>query len=785
MSRVVHALVSTMIILAVSSTVAWAQAPKAGVVTTLEGNVTATHAANPQQQVPLKFKDDVLLQDRITTGSESLARMLLGGKAVVTVRERSVLTITEVPGRSTIDIESGKFALAVARERMRPGEVIEIRTPNAIAGVRGSVVVAEVQNLVGQPTTSDIYLLRGAVDAQPADPVTRAPIGTPRTLNVLEQFRVVGLIGTVNPIRPDQLPGIRAGLQPRSRPHVQSANSAQLTEEAMTTAVALANTVGALTGPTLRFPTPSPNNTIAPITPIDNGKKRDFDEALKSASAASSGGLVGGVLTNPGFETGNFTGWTLSGAGAVISQFGNLLPPEGQFMALIHTRTGVTLSGCGPGADCTRSTLSQAFNIGSIVTITGKGALLSNEFPSFTSSQSQFNDRYLVQLTDSTGHVFTLFDQRVNQVGFVASSGGSAGGFTLSAGGGQTAFDLGKFTVVAASGPATLSASVSNVSDAFLDSAFIIDAVGVTQDPPLFFVNGGSFHSPGTLLSVVNDTRTFDSLLMACCGASVTLAGPALDATNSTLSIPFSVVSAIQGGHITSSWPGAMIQLYGGSYTLGPIVGVFDVVGSDPSDQPLRHGGTFLDATNAAINSGSLMRVDTALLEATAPLLNLKSSTMVTNDSVLDLSFRANVTSLGPVFALNNSSLTVAGGALVNVGGGSLFSVRGDLVQLANGSTLSLLSGPLAQVSGNSTLSVSGALVSFVGAGNTLSINNTLCASFACTNLGGVNVALTGGASAANVSLTNPIKGAGTVNVGANAAAVLVSGSGSKVSVGP
>src|SRR5438876_7182431 len=251
MSRVVHALVSTTIVLAVSSTIAWAQAPKAGVVTTLEGNVTATHAAAPQQPVPLKFKDDVLVQDRITTGSESLARMLLGGKAVVTVRERSVVTITEVPGRSTIDIESGKFALAVARERMRAGEVIEIRTPNAVAGVRGSVVVTEVQNLAGQPTTSDIYLLQGQPDslaAQPADPVTRAPIGTPRPLKVLEQFRVVGLIGTVSPIRPDQLPGIRAGLQPRSRPHVQSAGSAQLSAEAMTTAVALATTVSALGG---------------------------------------------------------------------------------------------------------------------------------------------------------------------------------------------------------------------------------------------------------------------------------------------------------------------------------------------------------------------------------------------------------------------------------------------------------------------------------------------------------------------------------------------------------
>ena len=104
-------------------------------------------------------------------------------------------------------------------------------------------------------------------------------------------------------------------------------------------------------------------------------------------------------------------------------------------MALIHTKPGVTLSGCGSGSDCTRSTLSQAFNIGSIVTITGKGALLSNEFPTFTSSQSQFNDRFVVQLTDSTGHVFTLFNQGVNQIPFAASSGGSVGAFTLNAGG--------------------------------------------------------------------------------------------------------------------------------------------------------------------------------------------------------------------------------------------------------------------------------------------------------------------------------------------------------------
>jgi len=109
-----------------------AQATKAGVVTTLEGNVTVTRVTLAPQA--LKFRDDVFVNDKVTTGDQSIARMLLGGKAVVTVRERSTLTITEVPGKATIDLEAGKIALAVAKEKMRPGELIEIRAANAVAG---------------------------------------------------------------------------------------------------------------------------------------------------------------------------------------------------------------------------------------------------------------------------------------------------------------------------------------------------------------------------------------------------------------------------------------------------------------------------------------------------------------------------------------------------------------------------------------------------------------------------------------------------------------------------
>jgi len=122
---------------------AFAQPTKAGVVTTVHGTATVSRASL-SQPVPLKFKDDVFAQDRVSTGDDSVARILLGGRAIVTVRERSSLTITEVPHVSTVDVGVGRAAIAVAKERMKPGETIEIRTPNAVAGIRGTIVVVEV-----------------------------------------------------------------------------------------------------------------------------------------------------------------------------------------------------------------------------------------------------------------------------------------------------------------------------------------------------------------------------------------------------------------------------------------------------------------------------------------------------------------------------------------------------------------------------------------------------------------------------------------------------------------
>jgi hypothetical protein len=155
-----------------------------GVVTTLAGQVTVARATLPNP-VPLRFKDDVFLRDHIATAERSVVRVLLGGKALVTVRELSALTITEDTGRSTVDLTAGKIAMGVLRQRMRPGEVIEIRTPNAIAAIRGTVLVVELipepGGTPGAPRyTTKVHVLHGLVEvSDPKNPgAPPAQVGT-------------------------------------------------------------------------------------------------------------------------------------------------------------------------------------------------------------------------------------------------------------------------------------------------------------------------------------------------------------------------------------------------------------------------------------------------------------------------------------------------------------------------------------------------------------------------------------------------------------------------------
>jgi hypothetical protein len=214
--------------------VASAQAAKAGVVTALEGNVTVTRVSLAPR--PLKFRDDVFVNDKIVTADQSIARMLLAGKAVVTVRERSTLTITEVPGKATVHLEAGKIALAVAREKMRPGDSIEIRAANAVAGIRGTVVVAEVSGTSAQAggagaLTGTFWVLKGQIEA-----LLASQPGSAQTVSAFQQFRA----GTITPFTPAQLTQILGGLS-LSRQPLTRAGSEQAQETALNSGISLAS----------------------------------------------------------------------------------------------------------------------------------------------------------------------------------------------------------------------------------------------------------------------------------------------------------------------------------------------------------------------------------------------------------------------------------------------------------------------------------------------------------------------------------------------------------------
>jgi hypothetical protein len=232
--------VGTLVALTISIPAVAHSQERVGVATTVVGPVTITHVAT--SPAPLKFKDDVLLNDRVTTGDNGFARMLLGGKAIVTARERSIITITETPGVSTIDLVSGRISVAVDKSRVRPGEVVEIKTPNAVSGIRGTIVVAEVSGGV-----STITVLRGLVDVYRRDPVTGNAVGPATPVGVRESVTV------------------KAGVLP-ARPQRVSADNARRLSSDFTAPVRPVSP--ATTSTTATTSTLAPTTALAPTTTL-------------------------------------------------------------------------------------------------------------------------------------------------------------------------------------------------------------------------------------------------------------------------------------------------------------------------------------------------------------------------------------------------------------------------------------------------------------------------------------------------------------------------------------
>jgi hypothetical protein len=719
-----------------------AQVQPVGVVTTLTGRADITRATLSQPLI-LKFKDDVFERDRIATAENSIVRVLLGGKAIVTVRELSVLTITEEPGRATIDLTSGKIAVAVAKQRMRPGETLDVRTPNAVAAVRGTVFVVETHQVGtsqasggGAPgsfaTTIDV---KPPQNPQAAPDIVSVTVGgqtrdVPGGSGISAIGNALGQLRAWNPTTFVTGLTVQPGSGgPKADPAVQGSIDKGTDQAAL-----LGTVIG---GGGIGFPPPPP----PPPPPGINQCQNCGNPPPPSQQAPT------GLIVNGGFETGNFNGWTQSG------NLGFTGVSTG-----FYAHSGTYGASLGPiGSD---GFLSQI-----LATIAGKPYIVSFSLRSPGGFPNDFNASWAGE----------TFFSRVN-----IPSGD---------------WESFSFTEVATGSSSVLQFGFRN------DPSFLgLDDVSVISDPPLFFLgSGGTLTRTGTdpLLRLSNAPQTFDSLMIVCCGGRVSLGGPLLQALNSDLTVPFSLLSVIQGGSLRSTSTDPLVQLLGGTHSFGSMgLPMFEIAGVNTAvdaqtgltlgiDQPLQIAAPLLDTAQATVSAHQAVRIDAALLEATAPLLSLRDgSRFISATDAVQLSYQAKVTSLGSVVRLDRSALTVAQGAALNVAGGSLIRVTGDLFSLSNGSTLQLLNGPLVSLSGGSILSVNGALIGFGGTGgNLVSVTNSLCP---CTSIGGLPVSLTGGAVASNVSIAGAIKNGnlGSLSLAPNSAAIRIDGAATKVTIG-
>jgi hypothetical protein len=300
----------------------------AGVVTTVNGDATLIRAVATARPVSLQMRDEIFVRDRIHTQPHSLVRVLLGGKALITVRELSVLTVTEEAGRVTVDLQSGKIGVAVVKGRMRPGEVIEIRSPNATAAVRGTVFVVEVDPIkagaAAPVTTTRVHLFQGALDVSahldPSQPAVR--------LAALQSVAVAGnTVGSVRPLSRDAVAALTADLKPKQ---VQTQDApdefkSPLMAREQGRAVVLASTLLAPPVP-VRGALKTVNGTVQGVTGVVGGLTETTAETLdRLIDALGLGDGLGNTLTGLGDTVGSLggvVGGTVGGLGGTVGGLG-------------------------------------------------------------------------------------------------------------------------------------------------------------------------------------------------------------------------------------------------------------------------------------------------------------------------------------------------------------------------------------------------------------------------------------------------------------------------------
>ncbi|MEX2224331.1 MAG: FecR domain-containing protein [Candidatus Rokuibacteriota bacterium] len=540
------------------------------------------------------------------------------------------------------------------------------------------------------------------------------------------------------------------------------------------------------------------------------------DQLFVVTGAGSAATLAGSVL-----DASN-TAFTLTGSVVEVSSGATLIAPSA---APLTALSGGALS-LGGAAGFLVSSTSPSTIGGSLLRTTGADVTATGNLVTVSGSLTDTGTAALLDLTGGTvsarnGLAVSSANGRLGLNGPALSRTGGSLTVTddlvsITAGGRLTDTGTGPLLILA---NGTLS-----VGNGGGDQLFVVNGAGsqATLAGPLLSATGSALSFTGTALVEVSSssalTDTSAQRLVSLSGGTLTLGSPAnafllntsgtatlagglLDATGTDISAARDFVRVLGGGRIVVTGSTApLLSLTGGTHQFGATGNIYRLSGSgtatavDPvsgltlgTAQPIQATGSLFEAVGATATTQRAVRLDVALLEASAPLLSLRAngavaSGLTTTSNTIDLTSRAKLNATAPVIALDGSRLTVTNASVVNVAGGSYLGVTGHLLSVANGSQLSVTNGTLLWAAGGSVVNISGALLSFGGAGSTVTVSNALCP---CTLIGGIPVRLSGGALAGNVSIANAIQNAAgnTVSIAAGAAAIRVDGAATRVTI--
>jgi hypothetical protein len=672
-------------LMALWPSVVFGQAQRAGVVTILEGQATVKRVALPDP-IPLKFKDDVFVRDRVETGEKSLVRMLLGGAALVTIRARSVATITEIPGKSTINLDSGKISLAVARDKLRPGDSLEIRTVNAVAAIRGTVVVAEVHRASSdaassaqQAVTTNFHVLRGTIAAHNLDPTTGAPLTTPQPVSAGQSFTAAGTgAPTVGPNPPVAV--VTSGLTPGQPQHAHAANGTELSAQAVEMARLLVQSlIGPVPGDTtlpsqgpVAFALPPTFETLIQAEPVSlislprlNPGGGDFSAVLSPPSQISGpGGTVPPPAGGPPAAPTTFSLLPGLAASSVLGPFVQappapliVLPPSGQ--ALVIPGAAIEVPS-GDSLTLDRSLLAifdRVVSMGSLLSVPGA-------------------------LASTTPDVLVAIDPSVvNTAGSLISVPGA-----MSLAGALMTDVSGTFNIAA--DLLTVTGQLNSIgSDALLGFADSLVNAGV--DPVT------SATAAGRLVNLAGTATS---------PATLSISGSLVAAVDSAFVTTSEGLRVASGGILTQSGTSApLLLLTGGSITSGAdLVQVSGLSSGGALPTRLILSGSLLDASNLDVNvGGNLIGVAngaTLTSHGAAPVVSSQDSVVVVGGHFVGLS--------------NGGRLTTGTELLETVGG--QVTVASDLVSVVGGSGLTVADAPLLRMN-DTTLAIGGRLIAAEG----------------------------------------------------------------------